>query len=126
MGDTGGSEERIAIVTVHGTGDTADSADGEKWFQKGSEFVTGLQGQLAANGVESEVHPHLWSGANSASEREKGARSLAKLIRQLAKTYRGVHVIGHSHGGNVANDAACMLNWSLKKKKPKLASVTTV
>jgi formylglycine-generating enzyme required for sulfatase activity len=57
---------------------------------------------------------------------KKGSRSLTKLIRQLAKNHDGVHVIGHSHGGNVANDAATMLNWSHNQKRPKLASVTTV
>jgi formylglycine-generating enzyme required for sulfatase activity len=126
MSATEHAPRRIAVITVHGTGDTAETTTGEKWFQNGSKFVTDLKKQLAGRGVEADVHPHLWSGANSASEREKGARSLTKLIRQLAKTYHGVHVIGHSHGGNVANDAATMLNWSHKQKRPTLASVTTV
>ncbi len=121
-----GAPRRIAVITVHGTGDTAETTIGEKWFQNGSRFVTDLKSRLAGRGVEADVHPHLWSGANSASEREKGARSLTKLIRQLAKSYDGVHVIGHSHGGNVANDAATMLNWSHGQKRRKLASVTTV
>jgi hypothetical protein len=30
---------RIAIVTVHGTGDTAPGLDGEKWFQRGAAFT---------------------------------------------------------------------------------------
>jgi formylglycine-generating enzyme required for sulfatase activity len=126
MSDASTGAKRIAVVTVHGTGDTADSATGDKWFQNGSTFVTGLKARLTARGVEADVHPHFWSGANSAAEREKGARSLAKLVRKLAKSHDGVHVIGHSHGGNVANDAACMLNWSRAQKRPKLASVTTV
>lgn len=126
MNEGSGAPKRIAVITVHGTGDTAETTTGEKWFQNGSHFVSGLTAQLAQQGVEAEVHPHLWSGANSASEREKGARSLTKLIRHLTKSYEGVHVIGHSHGGNVANDAATMLNWSRKQKKPQLASLTTV
>lgn len=118
--------DKIAIVTVHGTGDTAEGLDGDKWFQKGSSFSTRLQDQLASRGLESEIVPHLWSGANSASARERGSLDLAKKARKLAKSHAGVHVIGHSHGGNVANDAACMLNWHRKKKRPRLASVTTV
>lgn len=120
------SSEKIAIVTVHGTGDTAEGLDGEKWFQRGSEFATRLQGRLSAQGVDSEIVPHLWSGANSASAREKGSMALAKEAKKLSKTHAGVHVIGHSHGGNVANDAACMLNWHQEKQRPRLASVTTV
>ncbi len=120
------ASDKIAIVTVHGTGDTAEGVDGEKWFQRGSTFSTRLQEKLAARGVESEIVPHLWTGANSATAREKGSQHLAKTARRLAKTHAGVHVIGHSHGGNVANDAACMLNWHKQKKRPRISSVTTV
>ena len=38
---------------------------------------------LAAQGIEAEIVPHLWSGANSAWERERGANRLAALIRRL-------------------------------------------
>ena len=118
---------KIAVVTVHGTGDTAEGPEGEKWFQNGSEFAGRLQERLSQNGVESEVFPHLWTGANSASAREKGSMALAKKVKRLAKTHAGVYVVGHSHGGNVANDAACMLGWADKKKrKPKISSITTV
>ncbi len=120
------ASEKIAVVTVHGTGDTAEGLDGEKWFQRGSTFSSQLQASLRARGVDSEIVPHLWTGANSASAREKGSIALAKRARKLAKSHAGVHVIGHSHGGNVANDAACMLNWHTGKKRPRLASVTTV
>ncbi len=117
---------KIAVVTVHGTGDTADGPDGDKWFQNGSEFSGRLQKRLSEQGVESEIIPHLWTGANSASAREKGSIALTKLVKRLAKSHEGVHVIGHSHGGNVANDAACMLNWHRGKKRPRLRTVTTV
>lgn len=117
--------DRIAVVTVHGTGDTAPGPDGDKWFQNGSVFTERLKARLAAQGLEADIHPLLWSGANSASEREKGARKLAKRVRALSK--KGpVHIIGHSHGGNVANDAACMLNWSSRQRRKRIASLTTV
>ncbi|MBS0386058.1 MAG: hypothetical protein JSS00_11995 [Proteobacteria bacterium] len=105
----------IAIVTVHGTGDTAKGPDGEKWFQRGSAFSERLKRDLAAQGIESEIVPHLWSGANSAWERERGADRLAALIRRLRGRYAGIHIIGHSHGGNVANDAAVLLKWGLRR-----------
>jgi hypothetical protein len=119
-------DSRIAVITVHGTGDTAATTTGEKWFQNGSAFAGRLTESLSSRGVNAEIIPHLWTGANSANAREKGALSLAKRIRQLSRQGRDVHVIGHSHGGNVANDAACMLGWSMKQHKPKLSSVTTV
>ena len=39
---------KIAIVTVHGTGDTAEGEEGQKWFQRGSAFSERLRQRLAA------------------------------------------------------------------------------
>lgn len=120
--------DKIAIVTVHGTGDTAKGPEGEKWFQRGSRFTDELKARLQAQGIEADIHPHLWSGANSAWERERGADKLASRIRHLFNRYAGVHVVGHSHGGNVANDAAVLLKWGLRggRKNERLDSLTTV
>jgi hypothetical protein len=123
--------KRIAVVTVHGTGDTAADPDGppdgDHWFQTKSKFAKALRERLSGHGLDADIIPHLWSGANSATERQRGAAALAKRIKRLAKSHPGgVHVIGHSHGGNVANDAAGMLDWSRKQRRPKVASVVTV
>lgn len=127
MADGAESLTRVAIVTVHGTGDTAEGVSGEKWFQDGSAFTTQLKRHLAQAGIEADILPHLWSGANSAREREKGALKLAKSLKRSKKQYRDVHVIGHSHGGNVANDAACAMRWRpTGDAKGRLASVVTV
>ncbi len=125
------SAERIAIITVHGTGDTAPDPDGEKWWQRGSEFSGWLHEEFSARGVDGDIHPLLWTGANSATAREEAARALMKQVRSLAKEYESVHVIGHSHGGNVASEAAAMLAWSGGRAKGKsardrLRSITTV
>lgn len=122
------TSDAIAIVTVHGTGDTAHGPDGEKWFQRGSAFSERLKRDLSAQGVEAEIVPHLWSGANSAFERERAANRLAALIRRLRGRYRGVHIVGHSHGGNVANDAAVLLKWGLRRhaKNERFDSLITV
>jgi hypothetical protein len=119
---------KAAIVTVHGTGDTADKLEGEKWFQRGSPFAERLLGHLRHHGVEADIFPHLWSGANSAWDRERAANELARRIRGLYNKYDSIHVIGHSHGGNVANDAAVLLKWGLRRnaKREKFDSLTTV
>ena len=131
MGMSQGQAGRIAIITVHGTGDTSPEPDGppdgDHWFLKNSKFIRQLKQKLSGHGVEADVVPHLWSGANSAMQREHASRRLVSLVKRLANKYDGgVHVVGHSHGGNVANDAACMLNWSSKQRRPKIASITTV
>jgi hypothetical protein len=119
---------KAAIVTVHGTGDTAKEPSGEKWFQQGSPFAQRLLGHLQQHGVDADIVPHLWSGANSAWDRERAANKLASRIRGLYAKYDSIHVIGHSHGGNVANDAAVLLKWGLRRNavKEKFDSLTTV
>jgi hypothetical protein len=119
-------DKKIAIVTVHGTGDTADSEEGQKWYQRGSAFTERLRQALAAEGFDADIEPVLWSGANSASEREKGAEKLAKALRRCRGRYESVHVIGHSHGGNVANEAAIYLRWGQKRAKQSFHSLVTV
>lgn len=123
-------EDAIAVVTVHGTGDTATGPDGAKWWQRGSAFAQRLTARLQAQGVKAEIVPHFWSGANSASDRESGADGLAVLIKKCAAKYKGVHVVGHSHGGNVANDAADFLRWGRRRlrrnTRDEISSVTTV
>jgi hypothetical protein len=127
------SADRIAIVTVHGTGDTSTLEkgrlldDGEKWFLRGSVFTDRLVKRLASHGFVADIVPHHWSGLNSAKGREQGAEKLAATLKEKSKAYAGVHVVGHSHGGNVANDAASMLSWR-RRKKPnnKVDSITTV
>ncbi len=126
-----GRDNKIAIVTVHGTGDTAKEpdgeADGDRWFQTKSKFIARLKQRLSASQVEADVVPFLWSGDNSATARDKASGRLAGLLRGLAGRYKGrVHLICHSHGGNVGNDAAVRLNWSSAQKPAKLASITTV
>jgi hypothetical protein len=122
------SEGKVAIVTVHGTGDTAESADGGKWYQRGSEFSQRLLAHLSGQGVSGEIIPHLWSGANSAWDRERGANKLADRLRGLYRKYDTIHVVAHSHGGNVANDAAVLLKWGLRRnaEREKFDSLTTI
>lgn len=119
--------EKIAVVTVHGTGDTAEGPEGTKWFQQGSQFTERLRQKLSSAGVDAEIIPVLWSGANSAAEREKGAVKLANALKRLRGRFGSVHVIGHSHGGNVANDAAIFLRWGMRGSgKDTFNTLTTV
>jgi hypothetical protein len=124
----GQTANKVAIITVHGTGDTAPDLDGPKWFQRGSHFSEALKQHLSQRGVSADIVPFLWSGANSASEREKGAERLSGKIKTIAPHYSSVHLIGHSHGGNVANDAAVLLRWGRGKQRAKepLHSLTTI
>lgn len=48
-----------------------------------------------------------WSGANSARERHAAA---AKLVSFIQNTAPLIHLVGFSHGGNVASEAAAQLS----------------
>jgi hypothetical protein len=119
-------EQRVIVVTVHGTNDSALGTTDKKWWEADSPFSTNLRRRLAERGMESEVAPFIWSGANSALERERAAHNLARRIKQAARGCAEVHVVGHSHGGNVANDAARILRRKKKHAPHKIASMTTV
>lgn len=116
----------VAVVSVHGTNDGAASDAGAKWWQEGSSFAVGLEQALRGRGIAAELHAFRWSGANSALARAKGARALAATVRRLSRRHDRVHIVAHSHGGNVANIAADRLRWGSSSGRASLASVTAV
>ena len=111
------------VITVHGTNDSTEGvAPDFKWWQPESAFVRAVSARLAQAGHSVEVIVHRWSGANSALAREKAAERLSKLIRK----HRGnrIHVVAHSHGGNVAAHAAELIGWG--NRESPLVTLTTV
>lgn len=98
------SEASLApvIVTVHGTNDAHADDDGERWWQRGSNFTQHLIHRLWERGAANvEILPLHWSGMNSDFDRLKGAERLAHLLKELHRAGRPHAVIAHSHGGNV-------------------------
>jgi hypothetical protein len=117
----------LAVITVHGTNDSAPQLDGhEKWWQTNSSFCLALTAALHENSLEAKIIPFIWTGKNNVSDREQAAADLASAIRATAKTHGAVHIIAHSHGGNVANDAAILLRWGRRKRDDPIAGLTTV
>lgn len=52
------SREKIAVVTVHGTNDSAEGPDNDKkWWQPGSKFAERLKSQLAGKGLDADIVP---------------------------------------------------------------------
>ncbi|MFN7056723.1 hypothetical protein [Hyphomonas sp.] len=129
-----GGPARALILTIHGTNDGVPGKEKDtKWWQVSSGFVRELKTRLSARGLEADVEEFLWGGANSAFAREQGSIALMRRVRQQAKSYDEIHLIGHSHGGNVAVDAARRAAWGRERKgiffrgKPaNITSLTTV
>lgn len=91
----------LAVVTlVHGT-----FARGAPWTQPGSALSRAVCEHF---GGRVQLRRFDWSGRNSFRARARGAEALAADAREIAARYIGVphYVIAHSHGGNVAIEAA--------------------
>lgn len=105
---------RLIVLAIHGT--FAPDAD---WAQPGStlhQLIQSEPGSIHINWV-----PFSWSGGNSHSARELASTGLAKKVDDLSiqNPNADIHLIGHSHGGNVA---LMMLSAHLDIR-PKVASV---
>jgi len=73
-----------------------------QWCARGSALSNDLDGLL--KGHRYEIQTFEWSGANSAASRLRAAEALgARLdIIRAANPSAKIHLVAHSHGGNVA------------------------
>lgn len=94
------------LITVHGTAAASQADVGEKWWQEGSTFVNEAVKALEASGAKRvEVLPFHWSGANLQEDREEASERLTELIKTHTTDKDDIHIVAHSHGGNVVLDA---------------------
>jgi carboxylesterase len=75
------------------------------WWRRWSLFCVELRRAL---GSDCEVREFRWSGSNTHQARMQAGAELARVIDAQERNRR-IHVIGHSHGGNVALAAANLL-----------------
>jgi hypothetical protein len=119
------------IVLVHGTFDSP-LKPGPKWYRHscGEEasktFADRLDSRLEELGSSARCWAHVvrknefaqvplessfekpafgWTGANSWLERSNAAFQLAKYLGEVSRAGYRVHVIAHSHGGNIIRQA---------------------
>ncbi len=153
MGDHGtekltGSIERVAtrplLFLVHGTGGSsavganehASSTNSEdhlqidepRWWQDGSRFNQWLYDRIEVEqgGAldDTSVVRFVWSGLNSEKAREEAAVDLATLMRPLALEGHSIHLLAHSHGGNVVRRAIELSAHGREAFAMKIKSVT--
>ena len=93
------SKHNAIVHLVHGT--FAHEAD---WIQPDSALAHRVKKSL---GIETEVFPFQWSGANSHAARRIAGNELAQKIRDFSRKspQKSQYIIAHSHGGNVASYA---------------------
>jgi hypothetical protein len=92
----GQNEINHIIVLVHGT-----FARGAEWTHPDSKLASRVRSALPGNVL---VIPFEWSGRNSHGARISGGAELSERLSQLRSSHPGasLHLIAHSHGGNVA------------------------
>lgn len=93
----------VKLITVHGTFAGSPKSSGDKWWQKGSPFLSELQTFISE---PLEVKPFHWLGSNSETERRRTGQRLARAISACPEP---PIVIGHSHGGSVTILALALL-----------------
>src|SRR5688572_28963541 len=102
------------VLVVHGTWNRPEPGKPPKWYQLSPSdehnFCSRLTAHLKTHGIGDAVwrghqpgHEFCWSGENSHEDRLKAAQALCKVFLRLTdQTPRPcVHVVAHSHGGNV-------------------------
>ncbi len=94
-------EKRDCIVLVHGTWGRESN-----WTKAGSPLFRTLAGMP---GASREIRCFEWSGRNCHAERRRAACALARWLRSPGmEGFERIHLLGHSHGGNVALAAASL------------------
>ena len=91
------AEDGHCVVLVHGTW-----APDSEWTKDISPLYAQLIGSL-----DVDILTFTWSGKNSQRSRYEASIELARFLEssRLAR-YSGIHLIAHSHGGNIAIRAA--------------------
>jgi hypothetical protein len=114
--------QKETIIIVHGTWAAPESGKC-KWYEPPNErpnltpFVAKLDAALAERGSPARCWAHCsderedktdftcWSGQNAWIDRAQAATQLANSIDRLEAQGWRVHIVAHSHGGNVALEA---------------------
>ncbi len=114
-------EEKDCLVLIHGTfaEDEEKKDDGLRWWQNGSDFSESLFRKIGQDKRPPELFH--WDGRNAQSSRSNSAIKLRDYIAKRKREGRRVHLVAHSHGGNIAWDA-CLDEETLKC----VASLTTI
>jgi hypothetical protein len=124
--------EGEVVVIVHGTFASPTSNPyvhgtfpyrEPRWWESYGSFGKALDQALARHGsgarcnmlawrLGDKKHWLGWSGGNSEVERRQGAYELAKYLRSLQASdeIHMIHIVAHSHGGNVVRRAFRYMN----------------
>jgi hypothetical protein len=121
------------VLIIHGTWNAPASTEGAKWYQKAGAFAEALASRLAGTPLAGAVWrsskgrltDFSWSGDNTHDARLNAATALCGeilSIRASDPTAR-IHLVAHSHGGNVVLKALELYQTQLGKAADHLREV---
>src|SRR5262245_43134822 len=103
------TESADIIYTVHGSNAHTwwrrVANHGYPWWRRWSSFCNELRGTFPVN---CEIREFYWSGRNTHAARIDAGARLARIIEKEQPGTK-IHIVGHSHGGNVALSAVNQL-----------------
>jgi hypothetical protein len=130
--------QKETVIIVHGTW-AAPQADTPNWYlpsRDGSSpnFISRLNLELEKQGSAARCWAHCkdndsifhWTGKNDWIDRSLGATQLAETINNLHSEGWRVHIVAHSHGGNVALEALPALKPTATSPLGITGTVTTL
>ncbi|MGR9045122.1 MAG: esterase/lipase family protein [Gammaproteobacteria bacterium] len=100
------------VIVVHGTF-SEKNADCSNWYAPKQSFCAQLDRQLQTAGSTARCWKHLkpdedffhWDGRNDWFSRTRAAVRLRRQVHRLVSDGWVVHLVGHSHGGNIIIEA---------------------
>jgi len=99
---TWAADEEDDVPVIDSEITTTDPKPAQRWWHRGSEFLTKLQEKVTEKGGQTFFTlPFHWDGQNVDSSRLKAARALAKSLNEFEKNGLDYSIVTHSHGGNV-------------------------
>ncbi len=93
-------DQRNIWILIHGTFEQKASlvVPKSRWWREQDSFHK----ELKAHANNAVVHSFNWCGSNSHKKRIEAGKQLAQFITKIASENDIIHLVGHSHGANVA------------------------
>lgn len=88
-------------ILIHGTfaNESAKVIPRMGWWKENQSFYQELN---ASSGKNATLHAFTWCGSNSHDRRVHAGKRLIDFIPTVATLKDNIHIVGHSHGANVA------------------------